>query len=108
MLLAQQGSSADARLAVEMFCDQAAKSVGALTVALGGLDTLVFTGGVGEHAAPVRQTICERLGHLGVTLDVGANAHPAEVISAAGSRVAVHVLETDEDLVIARYSRDLL
>jgi acetate kinase len=77
-----------ARLAVEMFCYQARKSVGALAAALGGLDALVFTGGIGEHAAEIRDRICGGLGHLG--------------------RFAVHVIAADEERVIARHVRRLV
>jgi acetate kinase len=93
--------------AVELFCYQARKFVGALATVLGGLDTLVFTGGIGEHAAPVRRRICDGLGHLGVDLDVEANDAAAPVISPATSAVAVRVIATDEDLMIARHTRDL-
>lgn len=108
VLLAQATESAEAQLAVEMFCYQAAKAVGALTVTLGGLNTLVFAGGVGEHATPVRSAICERLGHLGVELDGRSNDRHEKIISAEGSRVTVHVVETDEDLIIAQHVHRLL
>ena len=107
-LLAARHDDARARLAVEMFCWSCRKAVGALAAALGGLDTLVFTGGIGENAAPVREGICAGLEHLGVTLDAAANQAHAPLASAAGSRCAVRIVRTDEDLVIARHTRRLL
>ena len=107
LLAARQGDPR-AALAVEMFCWSCRKAVGALAAALGGLETLVFTGGIGENAAPVRAEICAGLAHLGVTLDAAANEAGAARISAAGSRCAVRVVHTDEDLVIARHALRLL
>ena len=79
-----------------MFCYQAKKWLGAYAAALGGLDTLVFAGGIGENAAPVRERICAGLGFLGIELDAARNAENAALISAAASRVAVRVIRTDE------------
>ncbi len=107
-LLAARATDPDASLAVEMFCWSCRKAVGALAAALGGLDTLVFTGGIGENAAPVRAGICAGLAHLGVTLDATSNQVGAPLLSAAGSRCAVRLVHTDEDLVIARHARRLL
>ena len=107
-LLAARQSEPRATLAVEMFCWSCRKAVGALAAALGGLDTLVFTGGIGENAAPVRAEICAGLAHLGVTLDAASNEAGAPLVSAAGSRCAVRVVRTDEDLIIARHARRLL
>jgi len=87
---------------VAHFCYQAKKYVGAYAAALSGLDTLVFTGGIGEHAAPVRARICSGLEFLGIELDVARNAEHAAVISTDASRVAVRVIPTDEELMIAR------
>jgi acetate kinase len=94
--------------AVAMFCWQLAKHVGALAAVLGGLDTLVFTGGIGEHAAPVRWEACRGLAHLGIRLDAGRNDRHAGVISADGSACTVRVVPTDEDLMIARHTRAVL
>jgi acetate kinase len=77
-------------------------------VVLGGLDTLVFIGGIGEHAAPVRQRICQGLEFLGIQLDAAANDAAASVISSSDSTVSVRVIPTDEDLMIARHTRRLL
>lgn len=107
-LLAQEGSRAEAALAVEIFCYQARKFTGALAAALGGLDTLVFTGGIGEHSAAVRARICAPLGFLGLRLDQGLNEANAPVISRPDSPVAVRVMKTNEELMIARHTRELL
>ena len=108
VLLEKRKSDPAAALAVQMFCYQARKFIGAFAAALGGLDTLVFTGGIGEHAATVRAEICSGLQHLGVTVDGAANNRNAEVISATGSHCVVRVVETDEDLMIARHTRSVV
>ncbi len=100
-LLSQQGTDSRAADAVEMFCYQARKWVGALAAALGGLDAIVFSGGVGENAAEVRARICDGLGFLGVQLDPSANAANAPVIS-TGKGVTVRIIPTDEELMIAQ------
>ena len=104
-LLEKRKTDPAADLAVQMFCYQARKFVGAFAAALNGLETLVFTGGIGEHAAAVRAEICSGLEHLGIEVDGAANKRNAEVISAEGSRCVVRVVETDEDLMIARHTR---
>jgi acetate kinase len=95
-------------LAVEMFVHSARKAVGALAAVLGGLDTFVLAGGIGENAPEVRAEICEGLAHLGVRLDPGANLAGRERISAADSACGVFVIRTDEDRMIARHARELL
>ena len=107
VLMEKRKTEPAAALAVQMFCYQARKFVGAFAAALGGLDTLVFTGGIGERAAAVRTEICSGLQYLGVALDGAANNRNAEVISATGSRCVVRVVETDEDLMIARHTRSV-
>lgn len=108
-LLEKETTDPHAAQAVELFCYQARKFIGALTTVLGGLDTLVFTGGMGEHAAPIRQRICAGLEFLGVELAKGNNEAHAPVISNNGNgRVVVRVIPTDEDLMIARHTRLLL
>jgi acetate kinase len=97
-----------AHLAVGLFAYQVRKAVGALATALGGLDRLVFTGGIGEHAAPVRGSICDGLGHLGVTLDPERNAAGDRRISTDGSDCEVLVIPTDEDCIIAQHCRHVL
>jgi len=106
VLLERRATSAAAAEAVELFCWIARKHVGAMAAALGGLDRLIFTGGIGEHAAPVRAEICAGLGHLGVTLDDARNAANAAVVTAAGSACTVHVVATDEEVVLAHHTRD--
>ncbi len=88
--------------AIELFCYQVKKWVGAFAAALGGLDTLVFAGGIGENAPIVRSRICDGLGFLGIDLDEEHNAANAGVISSASGRVSVHMIHTDEELMIAR------
>jgi len=107
-LLGKQSSYPRAADAVALFCYLARKSVGALVAALGGLDTLIFTAGIGEHSAPIRERICEGLEFLGLELDVERNARHAPIVSRDGSRVVVRVMKTDEDLMIARHARHLL
>jgi acetate kinase len=107
-LLELRGKSPRADLAVEMFCYQVSKAIGSFAVALGGLDALVFTGGIGEHAAPVREAVCARLGALGIRLDPGANASGVGEISAKDSEVRVRVVPADEEAVVARHTFHLL
>ncbi|MDP2794311.1 MAG: acetate/propionate family kinase [Sulfurisoma sp.] len=98
----------EAREAVELFCYRIVREIGSLAAALGGLDALVFTGGIGEHAAPVRERVCARLGWLGIDLDAAANAANATVISAASSRTATLVLPTNEEWMLARHTAKLI
>ena len=106
--LLEQTDNPDARLAVDIFCYQARKFVAALASALGGLDTLVFTAGIGEHSPPVRGRICEGLEFIGVELDAGRNERNEDLISSAGGRVSVRVMRTNEELMIARHTQRLL
>jgi acetate kinase len=107
-LLAREADDVRAAEAVELFCYHAKKWVGAFAAALGGLDTLVFSAGIGERSAPVRARICEGLGFLGTELDNGRNATDAPVISTDASRVTVRVIPTDEEQMIARSVSRLL
>jgi acetate kinase len=107
-LVAHRGSDSRAAEAVELFCYQAKKFIGAYAAALGGLDTLVFAGGIGEHAPEVRGGICAGLEFLGLRLDPARNAANDPVISAPESRVTVRVIHTDEEIVIARAVADVL
>ncbi len=107
-LLAQEGTDANAALAVELFCHQARKFAGALAAVLGGLDTLVFTGGIGENASVIRARICAPLVFLGVHLDPDLNEQNQPVISMKTSPVVVRVIKTNEELMIARHTRELL
>jgi len=88
--------------AVALFCYQIKKWIGAFAAALGGLDTLVFTGGIGENAAVIRARICDGLGFLGIELEDTRNAANEPVISTAAGRVEVRVIHTDEEQMIAR------
>jgi acetate kinase len=107
-LLARQAHDIRAAEAVALFCYQAKKWIGAFAAALGGLDTLVFAGGIGENAPSVRARICEGLGFLGVELSEPRNAESEGVISTDASAVTVRVIRTDEELMIARSVRRLL
>jgi acetate kinase len=120
-LLGVSGTSADMRdlldrepedrraaEAVALFCYQAKKFLGALAAALGGLDALVFTGGIGEHSATVRERVCEGLEFLGIRLDTNRNAAHSSVISSEDAAVSVRVVPTDEDLMVARHTRRLI
>jgi acetate kinase len=101
-LLANEATDGRAADAVALFCYQAKKWIGSFAAALGGLDTLVFAGGIGENAPLVRTRICEGLGFLGIELDESRNAEAAGLISTDASRVTVRVIRTDEELMIAR------
>jgi acetate kinase len=94
--------------ALELFTYRIAQAIGGLAVVLGGLDSVVFTAGIGEHAAQVRTAVCRRLEWLGLTLDEAANARHGPRISSAGSRVSAWVIRTDEESVIARRTRALI
>jgi acetate kinase len=107
-LLEQTTPDSGAAQAVEMFCYQVRKFIGAYAAALGGLDMLVFTAGIGERSAEIRARICQGLEFLGVELDAAANEHHAVVISRGGSRCTVRVVKTDEDLMIARHTMRLV
>jgi acetate kinase len=107
-LLGRAPHNADAEGAVELYCYQARKFLGAMAAALGGLDTLIFTGGIGENAPPVRDRICAGLDFLGVRLDNVRNDAGAPVISADGSDAVVRVIRTDEQLMIAQHTWKLL
>ena len=107
-LLAARTDDPAAAMAVDQFCYAARKEIGALVTVTGGLDTLVFTGGIGEHAAPVRAEVCAGLEHLGIHVDHGANARHASVISVGGSPCTVRVTPTDEDRMIGRATARLL
>jgi len=98
----------EAAEAVEYFCYRIARELGSLTAALGGLDALVFTGGIGEHAAPVRARICELSAWLGVVIDPKANDLSRTVLHREDSRVRVLVVPTNEERMIAGHVRQVL
>jgi acetate kinase len=106
--LHELGGDARAQLAVEMFCRSAKKAIGAYIALLGGLDLLVFTGGIGENDAIVRERICHGLEPLGISLDPERNMSNANTISSDASRVRVAVIPTQEEAQIARHSLRLL
>jgi acetate kinase len=101
-LLTREATDVRAAEAVAIFCYQAKKWIGAFAAALGGLDTLVFAGGIGENAAPVRARICSGLEFLGIRFDETRNAAREPLISTDASQVAVRVIRTDEEIVIAQ------
>jgi acetate kinase len=101
-LLDREAQDVRAAEAVALFCYQVRKWIGGFAAALGGVDTLVFAGGIGENAPVVRARICSELGFLGIEIEEKKNAVNADVISTDGGRVAVRVIRTDEELMIAR------
>jgi acetate kinase len=103
-----ESKAPEAREAIDLFCYRIVREIGSLAAALGGLDALVFTGGIGEHGAPVREQVCSQLGWLGLTLNPAANASNATKISAAGSRIDVCVIPTNEEWIIARHTAKLI
>jgi acetate kinase len=107
-LLARESADRRTADAIALFCYQARKFLGALAAVLGGLDMLVFTGGIGEHAAPIRERICTELEFLGIQLDPERNTEHAPIVSRDGSPVTIRVMKTDEDLMIARHTYRLI
>ncbi len=107
-LLAREDEDERAAEAIGVFCYQTKKWIAAFAGALGGLDTLVFAGGIGENSAPIRRRACEGLQFIGLELDESRNRVHAPVISSAASRVAVRVIPTDEEAVIARMTAETL
>jgi acetate kinase len=101
-LLERETEDVRAAEAVALFCYQVKKWIGAFAAALGGLDTLVFAGGIGENAPQIRARICDGLGFLGIKLSTLRNARSSALISPDASRVAVRVIHTDEELIIAK------
>jgi acetate kinase len=97
-----------AKLAVDLFVYRIGRELGSLAAALGGLDALVFTGGIGERAVPIRERVCRDAGWLGIELDAEANAKDGPRISTAGSRVPAWAVSTNEELMIARHTRRLI
>jgi acetate kinase len=101
-LLAWETDDVRAAEAVALFCYQAKKWIGAFAAALGGLNTLVFSAGIGENCPPIRARICAGLGFLGIELNEARNTENAPLISTDNGRVAVRIVRTDEELMIAR------
>jgi acetate kinase len=107
-LLDREDTHQGAREAVELFCYQASKHVAAMAAAAGGMDTLVFSAGIGERSSTIRARICAGLKFLGVLLDPGRNASHAPVISPDGNPVTVRVIPTDEEITIFRETRSVV
>jgi len=107
-LLEHEAQDVRAAEAVAVFCYQIKKCIGAFAAAIGGVDTLVFAGGVGENAPVVRTRICEDLAFLGIELDERRNGTNADVISSPSSRCTVRVIHTDEELMIAKTVNQIL
>ncbi|MEO2004054.1 MAG: acetate kinase, partial [Candidatus Poribacteria bacterium] len=110
IVAAADAGSDDARLALDTYHYGVKKTIGAYAAALGGLDAVAFTGGIGERAAASRAAICEGLEFLGIGLDAAANARPGadRVVSCEGSDVAVLVIEANEEIVVARETARLV
>ena len=106
-LLAQQDLP-EAAEAIEFFCHHARRHLAAQTASLGGLDRLVFTGGIGANSPEIRARICDGLSYLGVEIDPERNAQNLPVVSTDRSRVPIDVFDTDEESVIARHVRTVL
>ena len=109
-LLAASRENQDARLAIEVYVHRLRQTIGAMAATLGGVDGLVFTAGVGEHAAQIREQACQNLGYLGLLLDTAGNAtcKPDADIASAVSAARILVIATNEDLAILRETRQLL
>ena len=97
-----------AKLAVDLYCYRIRRELGSLAAALGGLDAIVFTGGIGENSAAIRERVCRDAAWLGVELDPAANAAGGPRISTLGARVSAWTIPTNEELMIARHTRSLL
>lgn len=106
-LLAVEAGNDRAELALNVFCHVARKHLGGLSAVLGGLDTLVFTGGIGEHAPAIRARICSGLEFLGIDLDASQNEIGAAIVSKPNSKVTVRVVATNEEIVVARRTLEL-
>jgi len=107
-LLDQRNQSLQASQAIALYCHTVRKYIGALSAVLGGLDTLVFTGGIGERAAPIRWMICSGLAYLGIALDPHHNDSHSDIISATPGQCTVRVIPTNEDIMIARHTQEVL
>jgi acetate kinase len=107
-LIAARDKDPRAADAVNLFCYQAKKHLCALASTLGGVDTIVFAGGIGEHAPEVRVAICEGLDFLGLKLDAAKNARGEDIISTNQSRVNIRIIPTDEEIVIVRIVLSIL
>jgi len=107
-LLQRQDKDPRAKEAISVFCYQVKKWIGGFAASLGGIDALVFTGGMGENAPQIRRQICENLGFLGIELDEEQNKRNADIISKAASQVPVYIIHTNEELTIAKLVQGVL
>jgi acetate kinase len=103
-----ESSAPEAEEAIDLYCFRIVREIGSLAAAIGGVDALVFTGGIGEHAGEIRRRVCSRLGWLGGELDEAANAANALHISATGSALELLVIPTNEEWMIAHHTQTLL
>lgn len=101
-LIQQESENEDAALAIAIFCYQIQKQIGAFAAALGGVETLVFSGGIGENAPEIRSRICEGLGFLGIEIDEKQNKTNAPIVSKSGGNTTIRVIHTDEEWMIAK------
>jgi len=104
----QASNDPHAAEAIELFVYRITRELGSLVAALGGLDVLVFTGGIGEHSAAIREQVCKAASWLGIELNPSANTAGGPCITTTNSRVSAWVIPTDEDLMIARHAVKLL
>lgn len=107
-LLKIEDTDERAKEAIQFFCNQTKKCIGSYTAMLGGLDTLVFSGGIGEHAPEVRSRICTNLKFLGIELDENNNNNNEFIISTDTSKAKIRVIKTNEELMIAKIVGDVL
>jgi acetate kinase len=107
-LLAIEQEHKDAAIAIELFVRDIKKAIGALATTLGGIDSLIFSGGIGEQSAAIRARICQDLTYMGVEINEKANAEHAFLISAGHSRAGVHIIPTDEAAIIAAQTQELI
>jgi acetate kinase len=101
-------AEASAKLAIDVYVYRIRREIGSLAAALGGLDAIVFTGGIGENAPVIRERVCHDAAWLGIELDAAANARGGPGISAPGSRVRAWVIPANEELMIARHTQRVL
>jgi acetate kinase len=101
----EQADSAQSHRAIDYFVFRVQRELGAMAAVMGGIDALVFCGGIGENSRVIRRRVCERLGWMGIEIDHGRNAANATVLSSEFSRTTVMIVTTREDLVIARAAR---
>jgi acetate kinase len=103
-----ESAAPEAREAVDLFCYRIVREIGSLAAALGGLEALVFTGGIGEHGQAVRERVCRELAWLGLEFDAAANSADATRISTPQSAMAALVIPTNEEWIIARHTARLV